>query len=459
MTEKKDTIQFTATIEGGKAKVTYPEAAFSRPGEAALPVKQITLADFPDSEDSGWRWAPWGRDDMRPTRLRQQIEAVPMAGAALDKLVKMMYGNGIVYVKKSDLAKGDTDVPRAYDPRVEAFMQRNRINTMWYLAQCWDYRYYVLSFTEYALNNAGDEIVGMYHKAAEHCRFSRQDEKDFKIKFVGYSPRFAEAPPSQDKIIWMPLYRWDEHDEFFQKLKGRRFAAVSYLPMPGMLYYPKAPWIGLFKEKGWLKVSADVPNIVNAMQQNQIALKYIINVSVEYFRIRHRDWDMYTAEQQEAEFKAFSTKIETHLSGTDNVFKSITVMFEEDPITGNRRGLVEVVAVDDKTKVGTWVPSSATADAQIVQGFGLHPSQVGLSQDGGSMGAGSGSDQRESFNTAIGLNTPEQHIILEQLNFVFDYNGWPYRALIDHTTHTTTNAQESGLQPSPTSVTLSPAKK
>jgi hypothetical protein len=180
----------------------------------------------------------------------------------------------------------------------------------------------------------------------------------------------------------------------------------------------------------------------------------MINVSVEYFRIRHRDWDMYTAEQQQKEFDAFSLRIEKHLSGTDNVFKSITVMFEEDPISGNKRGMIEIVAVDDKTKVGTWIPDSATADAQIVQGLGLHPSQVGLAPEGGKMGGGSGSDQRESFNTAISLNTPEQDIILEALNFVMGYNGWPYRFLVDHTAHTTTNNKEDGMVPSSTSATV-----
>lgn len=449
-------ISFQVEKKNGKYKVGLPDAKFSAPSppEEKLPKKQITLADFPDSVDTGYRWAPWGMNDNRPTEIRHKLRKVPMAGAALDKLVKMMYGNGLVYVREKDLASGAQNVPRANDARVERFLKRNRIDIMWYLAQCWDYRYYTLTFSEMVLNEGGTEIVELYHKSAEHCRFSQQDDKDFKVKWVGFSPRFAEAPPTQAQITWLPLYRWYEHEEFFAKLRGRKFVWASFMPMPGMFYYPEQPWIGLFSDKGWLDVSANVPRIVSAMQVNQINLKYLINVSVEYFKIRHRDWDMYTAEQQKKEFDAFSAKIEQHLSGTDNAFKSITVMFEEDPMTGNRRGLIEVVSVDDKTKVGTWIPDSSTADAQIVQGLGLHPSQVGLAPEGGKMGAGSGSDQRESFNTAISLNTPEQDIILEALNFVSDYNGWGVRFLVDHTTHTTTNNKEDGMLPSPTSINL-----
>ena len=103
------------------------------------------------------------------------------------------------------------------------------------------------------------------------------------------------------------------------------------------------------------------------------------------------------------------------------------------------------------------MPSSDKADAQIVQGLGLHPSQVGLSPQGGKMGAGSGSDQRESFNTGITLNTMDQLIVLEPLNWLARFNAqsdpdWDVTFFIDHTHHTTTNDQESGLKESDTTI-------
>jgi hypothetical protein len=422
--------------------------------ENPAPSKAATTQAFPVYVDSGWRWAPWGYFDRTPTEMRCKIKRVPMAGAALDKLVKMMYGNGLVYVKKSDLEKGETQLRRAFDPRVDAFLRRNRVALTWYIAQCYDYRLYGLTFTEMILNAEGTEIVELYHKPAEHCRFSRQDPNDLKIRWVGYSPRFVESPPSDEFISWIPLYRYAEHEQFFAGLRGRKFVWASYLPTPGMLYYPEVPWAALFQEKGWLDVSANVPRIVHSMQENQISIKYMVEISEEYFKLRHSDWFTYTEEQRFDAFVKKCAEIETHLSGTDNVLRSFAYMVEEDAVTGQKRGTISITPLDDKAKTDTWVPSSATADAQIVQGLGLHPSQVGLSPEGGKMGAGSGSDQRESFNTAIGLNTMEQDIILEALNFVMAYNGWPYQFLIDHTAHTTTNNSENGLVPSSTTTTV-----
>ena len=74
-------------------------------------------------------------------------------------------------------------------------------------------------------------------------------------------------------------------------------------------------------------------------------------------------------------------------------------------------------------------------------------------------GAGSGSDQREGFNTEITINTLEQETELELLNFVAQFNArtnpeWDVTFFIDHTHHTTTNNQESGLAPSPTTLQI-----
>jgi predicted nuclease of predicted toxin-antitoxin system len=201
-----------------------------------------------------------------------------------------------------------------------------------------------------------------------------------------------------------------------------------------------------------MDVAANVPKILSAMQRNQVSLKYQILIPESYFMIRHTEWSNYSKEQRDKEINSFVKKLNDMLSSPDNQFKSITTIFKDDPSFANALGTVEIKAIDDKIKANNWVPSSNTADAQIVQGLGLHPSQMGLAPEGGKMGAGSGSDQRESYNTQISLNTIDQQIILEPLNFISEYNGWGVTFFIDHTAHTTTNNQEDGLQPSDTTI-------
>lgn len=204
-----------------------------------------------------------------------------------------------------------------------------------------------------------------------------------------------------------------------------------------------------------MDVSASVPEVVQSMMKNQVRLKYQILIPESYFKIRHQDWENgYTDEKRRQIIEAFTKKLNEQLSGTTNAYQSITTVFKQDEFGKEAFGKIEIIAIDDKIKKDSWVPSSAAADAQIVQGLGLHPSQIGLASEGGKMGAGSGSDQRESFNTAITTNTIDQDIILEPLNFVADFNRWDVTFMVDHTYHTTTNNQESGLQHSNTTTQM-----
>ena len=209
------------------------------------------------------------------------------------------------------------------------------------------------------------------------------------------------------------------------------------------------------KTKENLEVAKQVPEVVNAMMRNQIILKYHVLIPESYFIIRFPDWTTYTHEQREKIIDATIDTINDSLKGTKNAFTSIATVFRHE--MGQAEGKVEIIAVDDKVKKDAWVPSSDTADAKIVQSLGLHPSQIGLAPEGGKMGAGSGSDQRESFNTEISLNNIDQQILLESLNWVAQYNArtnpaWDITFFIDHTTHTTTNKQEDGLEPSNTTI-------
>lgn len=430
----------------GKLKALLPADRISLGGPQRK--ADITQASYDDTALAGGsQWAPWGCADFFPSDIRQQIEKVPMAGAAIHKLVGMMYGNGLIYYKDSDLLDGNTTVKRAIVPEVQDFIKRNRI-PFFLMAQFADYRYYMNTFSEIIFNRRGDKVTNIYHKTAEFCRLSLQNKRSLNIENLFFSPRFAMGwRPTKEQYKTIPLYRWYDEETFLARLRRRKMAWHSHFPTPGITYYARPFWIGLAKEGGWLEVAGNVPRIVSAMQLNQISLKYQILIPESYFMVRHGEWEQYDFEKREKIINAKIDEINGLLQGVDNVFKSVSSVFKEDPITHEPFGKIEIVAVDDKAKTGTWVPDSKAADAQIVQGLGLHPSQIGLAPEGGKMGAGSGSDQRESFNTGITLNTMDQELILEPLNWISKFNGWGITFLIDHVFHTTTNLQESGLQP------------
>lgn len=404
----------------------------------------MSTPPVPTWTDGGYQWAYWGDDDLLPTQMRQKVEAVPIAGAVLNKKISMLEGNGIVYFNTSDIAKGG-QVERAYLPEVESWLEDNRIQTEWFPAQCADYCLPFNAFSELIFTKDKRAISGLYHISAEHARLSKANARN-QIDWLIYSYHFPFGTAQAEKNrVAIPLYRWYDREAFLDGLTGRKFAWHTRFPTPGLIYYARAWWMGLFKKDGWLDVSSQVPRIVSAMQKNQIALRYLILIPESYFIIRHPDWTTYTAAQRQVIIDKKVKDINTYLAGVDNTGKSLVNLFKENEITGAAYGKIEIIAVDDKAKSGTWVPDSYAADQQIVQGFGMDPSQIGLAPDGGKMGAGSGSDKRESYNLLVTLNTPDQRRVLEPLNWISRYNKWGVTFMIDHTMHTTTNDQESGL--------------
>lgn len=444
----------------GLHRALLPEARFGMDGPVPDRKARITQAPFPREQEQGYRWAPWGELDCLPTDIRKKLYKSSIGPRAISQKVKMLYGNGLCYYRNSDLADGNTTIQRAYEPKIEAWLKRNRVALKWYAAQAADYSLYMNSFSEMVMNKRRDFITGIYHKPAEFCRLSRQDERNYRINWLYYSPDFSEGfPPADERIKQVPLFNWWDEDRFFDTMSGYKFAYHSRFETPGITYYARPWWLGLFRKNGWIDVSISVPEIVNSMMKNQIMLKYQILIPETYFEVRHRDWQTYTDEKREEVIDGLIKKINKELADTENAFKSITTLFKQDEVTSADIGKLEIIAIDDKIKKDSWVPSSNIADAQIVQGLELHPSQVGLAPEGGKMGAGSGSDQRESFNTGITLNTLDQDVILEPLNFIAKFNtekgndsAWDVTFFIDHTFHTTTNNQETGLSPSGTTL-------
>lgn len=462
MEERK--LQIPIIEHNGHLQAVLPSARFStvpimdgRNAPAVDRKDRPTPGIFPEEETAGYRWAPWGADDCLPSTVRQKIYSVPMAAQTIGQLTRMMYGNGISYYKNSDLVDGP-QVQRAYVPAVEEFLRRNRILTHWLPAQLLDYRFYMNTFSELIFNRRRDQVTGLYHKAAEFCRLQVQDPTSGQIEHLYYSPRFANGyHPRPDQYVAIPLFDWMDEAGYLERFTGYKCAWHSYFPTPGHTYYAYALWMGLFRKDGWIDVSAAVPRIIASMQHNQLILKYHILIPESYFEIRYRDWGGYTDDQRNRIIDKLIDQINATLKGVDNVYASIATVFREDAITRTPVGKIEIVPVDDKLKNDNWVPSSEKADAQIVQGLGQHPSQMGLQPSGGKMGAGSGSDQRESFNTGISLNTLDQTIVLEPLNWLARFNAqassdWDITFIIDHTHHTTTNNQESGLEPSSTTI-------
>jgi hypothetical protein len=391
------------------------------------------------------KWAEYGDYDNLPQIIHSRLSSVPMAIRAIYEMSRDLYGNGLIYVKRKDFFEGR--IIGAYDPRVDAFFTENRVQQIWLPNQAFARTLFWNAFSKMDLSKDKSKIVRLDHLDTMWSRLSKQNPSSFEIEYLYYCGKFGgDDVPSEADLSTIPLLRQYKPD-FFNWLKGDSFAFHTKGFNAGTTYYSRPLWMEILKQGSWLDVARDVPRIVKSLQENQAHIKYVMRVSQDYFKFRYPDWFSYSAKEQTRLIEEFEAGIEEGLTGAENPGKLMTMYLKEEH--GKFIGTIELVPLDDKFKSDYWVPSSATANAEILNALGYHSSQMSMMNEGGKMGAGSGSDARVHFNSGVLRNTIEQMEILEPLQYIFNFNKWDYVVLINNFAQTTTDNQSSGVANTP----------
>lgn len=409
------------------------------------PGQELTT-ELPDNIRTAWKWARWGYNDRYPHDTIEKLAAVPIAGRAINDLIKLAYGEGITYEKETGNDPDDIS-----DTDVDIFLKANKPHKILSKAYGAYYRHNCI-FVVYTLD-ANGKIAKIEIPDTAHCRLSVQDEESLRVEALLYSKKFgSQFTPRDEDIIAIPLLdEWDS-DTFFDTLTTAKFAMMIHGESPAMTYYPVQPWAGLLKKKGWLDVSANVSRIMFSMQENQTVIKYKIGVDDKRFRNMYGDgWRKddfkYEGKDKKTLRNEYWAEIEKVISGVDNAGKSIKYIFESDPMSGRIMDDIVIEALDDKVKTGQWIPNSQAADQQIVQALGVDASMIGLQGMDTALGGNSGSNKRVGYNQAISMNTLDQQTVLEIYNFVSEFNGWGVCFYHEHIEQTTINNTESGIIP------------
>lgn len=449
--------------QGIGATVTMPGASFSSGGGSAKSNTEESPAESAaraksDGKGSD-RYAKW---DWKKDIL-DKIEKEPMASSAIENKAFALLGQGIGYVRNADLAAGTPK--RYYDPEIERILRKNAIETDFLQAQAFDIAGLYNNFSQGIFNISRTKILQLKHLEAEYSAVSKFNEvkKTLDRKTLYYSGDFSRQ--MSDTILDDPqkTSNFDLYDPlnwlFFPEIvkkKAASFAMQNRIKVSRSFFYATPIHLGLFRKKGWVDNNILVPEVVHAMSTNQISLKYIIYISIEYFEALYgkAEWMKFTEEVKKSKFETLRKEIQDKLVGTDNVFSSLTLMCDRDFNTGTLRKTIIIEAIDDKVKTDSWVPNSDHGNQNIIRGFNVPTSMYGLSNSNVKMNSQSGSANREGFNNMVTLNTPVQKLLLAPLQIMADFNAangwsnWDVTFFIDDITHTSINDQETGIQKS-----------
>lgn len=124
-------------------------------------------------------------------------------------------------------------------------------------------------------------------------------------------------------------------------------------------YYHLAVWNGV-RQGGWLDIANNVPTLKKAIMENQMTIKYHIEIPHEYFAKRYPEPD-YTKEKREEKIEEKITELNDFLSNVENSGKSFVSFAYFDQITKQNFPGWKINVIDNKLKDDAYLPDSQDA--------------------------------------------------------------------------------------------------
>lgn len=447
-----DNTEFFGTKIAVSKLATGQAAAYTFKNTTENLDSSVTVVKI-DVKDKTAEIASWGKSNNYPQEVLKQVRLNGSASSGLRFLRKSHYGNGLVLVRDvaNEQGKKETQmVDLAEVQDIQSFFMNSQMNRFWKETIA-DLEYFSIAFPEYILSENFQTINRVKRQKTAWCRFSLPNKENNLVEYVYISEKFGkETVDATSEYVeevalidsyWSP----DQVKEFCKVNQIKKFIRPVFYPLIDEAFYPKSEWHAVV-ESGWLDVANSVPALKKAIFQNQMTLKYIIEIDERYFKeVYQENWLKFTPDERIDIRKKVIDSINESLTGNENAGKAIqsmTIIGEN----GQPYPAVKVTPIDDKLKDGSYLPEAEAANSEVLFALGVDPSLIGAGIPGGKLGAGSGSDKREAFTILSALFKTNRETTLEIYDFIAQYNGWDptIRAAFENTILTTLDANPTG---------------
>lgn len=395
--------------------------------DAVTDKKKFTTGK-PGPELLSSEWSLWGDNNMEPIYIADDIKHCGVLSAAVQTESRLAMGRGIdAYLLMDKDVDGTEHLEWVSDAEINDFLEANDSFLHGYLNH-YNMLGYGWGATQLMLNGARNRINRIKATDIAMARLQKKDTSgNINNMYLCGDWSLAPTQADGDKVKTVPLLiEGYEHDQLVQSKSGYEFAMLHRILINGHNYYPQP----LHRSaKAWVDITRSVPSIKNAINKNQMTVKYLIIVSETYFKRVHRKWDSYSPEKRQEIIDTKYNEVNEFLMGEEKSGKSIMAGRYYDVLSQSMVDDITITVLDDKMKDGKMLPDSAAADKQILFSMFFNPAIWGgnLLGDGASGGAGSGSDIREATLVLLMLLNPERQNNLKVYNLIKRFNGWDTR--------------------------------
>lgn len=369
--------------------------------------------------------APWGPGNDWPQQVLAALAKSTILGPVLDWKTRAVYGGGITYGKVTGYkADGSEIFTPSRDPVVREFFRRSNL-TRYGFEGLQGLLYFGQSFAEVILSNDRRQITSVTIQDAPFCRYATQQPGQALPPHVYISANWPAAQPGDgytEKVPTLDPY-YNAIDDLRADKRGFKYIWPLSLPSPGNALYQVPAWAVILKSR-WFDVALAVPDFKKQLFENQLSIKYLIEADVRYWEWKYPDWKNKKEGERKSIIADELSAFEQTMAGTAGAGKTLLSVTMPDPSDPSKMIKVFTISpIDDKIKSGLYIEDSQEAASHFYTALQVDPTLSGISPGKG-IGSGSGSDKRVAFNTFVATHSFYQHLVLEVLHFIRDYNGW-----------------------------------
>lgn len=372
-----------------------------------------------------WEWANWGDDNMFPQNVDTDVRKNGIATRALEILIQTHFGKGFYAFKEEVSPEGKLIKKIVKDKDFEEFKRITNLNRF-FVQIINDYVWFRNPFVELIFSKDGKKIALVKRHDPIHCRWEVADDKG-AINHLYISTDWPN--PGKDRFTKIPALdvNYPLMDIMNRRDAGKIKGGDSVV-MPlrinngGNIYYDKVPWEAIRTQ--YLPVATNIPAVVQALQENQMYIKYHIKVPYGYWERKFgNDWNGWTKEFQNSKILEWRESFDKFLRGKANAGKSFVSHYDRDEISGKTFDEIIIEPIEDKLNDKKWITDSSAANSENLFAIGVDPTVLGQTSPGGSEG-GSGSNKREAFGILQALLGVGRTMLFAPLELIRDFNGW-----------------------------------
>lgn len=419
-----------AFLKNAKAIVSFTPVARNITSTSGVPAAKA--ADGADPANAGYKnefatkWSPWGANNNLPQDIIDLVGKCGVASGAILWNIAEIYGQGIMPCRIRYEGKREIIEPVDFSeiPEIEDFFLASDIKDDYALEATTDLVWFFNFFPYVILNKGRNKINKLYLNEATYSRFSVMNPETKVVDLVGVCADWLN--PGANNTIEIPLLsEYDTLNDLRSRKSGYRFAIKAGYPTPGRSYYQKTYWDSV-REAGWIDIAISVPKHLKAAFLNAMNIKYHIRIPDEHWKVKFKDWESKTEEQQLKLIDDELDLMEEILAGEDGADKAFISHFRVDNNTGKEIPGWVIEPIQDFVKQGKYIPEASAANNEILFAMLRHPDVTGSGADtkSGASRGNSGSNTREADLIKKALLGSFRDRITKPLYLVKRFNGW-----------------------------------